>query len=86
MAQEYVKSAMNLIMALHQMAGRTDLFAVRAEGEVLVMTRMMSIKSVGTGKPQPWKATFGAVVADNWQVVDAKKLQEMMGQGAAGEE
>lgn len=75
---------MNLSNAMHLMAGRTDLFAFRPEGEVLVLTRNLSVKAVQTGVVQPWKATFGALVADNWQVVDAAKMQEIM-QARAGQ-
>jgi hypothetical protein len=73
---------MNLAMALHQVCGRTDLFLVRPEGEVLMVTRNLSVKNVSSGKPQPWKATFGALVADNWEVMTLQKLQQMMAERA----
>jgi len=64
------------------LAGNTQLFAIRPEGEILQLTRNSSIKNWSSGAPKGWWATYGAVVASNWQVVDAVKLQEMMNQRA----
>ena len=69
---------MNLATALHGIAGRTDMFAVRAEGEILSLTRNLSIRNWASGAPMKWVPTFGALVGDNWQVMDAAKLNEML--------
>lgn len=78
---------MTIQQALIMLAGRTDKFAVRPEGEVLSLTRNLAIKNLGNGTINGWRATFGAIVADNWEVWDAEKVQQMMmarmGQGAA---
>jgi len=73
---------MTIQQALHMMAGRTDLVALRPEGELLILTRNCAIKSIAGGTPVTWWATFGAIVADNWQVVDVLKLKQIMAERA----
>jgi hypothetical protein len=75
---------MNLQLALLGICGRTDKFAVRPEGEVLCLTRNLSIRNLESGVPQKWIPTYGALVADNWDIFDVPKLQAMM-QARAGQ-
>lgn len=73
---------MNLPQALHMLLGRTDMFAVRPEGEILSLTRNQSLRNWESGKPMKWVPTVGALVGDNWEVMTAQKLNEVMAQRA----
>lgn len=56
--------------------------AYRPEGDVVMLTKGMGVKSVRTGVPLQWLPTFGALVSDAWQVVTIAKFKEMIGETA----
>jgi hypothetical protein len=66
---------MNIIEALSRMAGRTDLVAVRREGEVIALTRQCGLKDLREARPRAYIATFGALVGDNWEVIPRVKWE-----------
>jgi len=76
---------MMLAQALHMVAGRTNQVVWRPEGEVLILTRQLGVKSLRSGKPTQYIPTFGALVADNWDVMPLEKFVELMNQQAAQE-
>ena len=72
---------MTLQQALGAVAGRPDLFLVRPTGEILRVTKAFGVRDVRNGKPRQWCPSYGALVTDDWQVMDAAKLQKMLGAG-----
>lgn len=69
---------MNIIQALGQVAGRPDMFLVRQTGEIVRVTKNFGLRDCRSGREHAWVPSYGALVTDDWMVIDAAKLAAMV--------